>query len=528
VSVVLIEARFLSGRVHATPWGHHVNEGLVEWPPSPWRLLRALLSTGFTRLGWTVVPDEARRLLCAMAEQAPVYHLPSATLAHTRHYMPLFDGKTTRVIDAFAHVDGPLVVELFAELDSGCTSLLDRLLAAVPYLGRAESTVEMRRIERLPGGLARCASSDAAPTAEHEGIALLAPEAPVAFRAWRDAAVTEARAALGAKAREKGKAPAKNDLQRLEASLPCDAVDALLAATPDLQREGWSRPPGSRWLSYWRPAGALEARPKASPRARTQRERIDTALLALSSDTVRGTVLPSMRHALYRMEAVHDTLVKLSDPSGSDPSPCFTGSVHGDRLRGHRHASLIPLSLGRRPDRLDHVLVHAPMGFDAPSDSRALDAFNAIRKIFAKDLPDLFVVVAGLGELSSFEKAVPLVAASKVFRSESPFVPPRHLKPRGKDSLVGQVQAELETRGLPCAVRVELEVGEDQWIVQADGPLAGRPWRRFRGYARRRSSRAPPVDLGLSLRVTFDRPLRGPLTLGYASHFGIGVFRPER
>ena len=32
--MVAIEFRFLNRRYHATPWGHHVNEGAVEWPPS--------------------------------------------------------------------------------------------------------------------------------------------------------------------------------------------------------------------------------------------------------------------------------------------------------------------------------------------------------------------------------------------------------------------------------------------------------------------------------------------------------------
>jgi CRISPR-associated protein Csb2 len=41
--VPTLRLRFPGGRYHATPWGHHVNEGQVEWPPSPWRLLRALM-----------------------------------------------------------------------------------------------------------------------------------------------------------------------------------------------------------------------------------------------------------------------------------------------------------------------------------------------------------------------------------------------------------------------------------------------------------------------------------------------------
>jgi len=35
---------FPGGRYHATPWGRHVNEADLEWPPSPWRIVRALIA----------------------------------------------------------------------------------------------------------------------------------------------------------------------------------------------------------------------------------------------------------------------------------------------------------------------------------------------------------------------------------------------------------------------------------------------------------------------------------------------------
>jgi CRISPR-associated protein Csb2 len=41
--------RFPLGRYHATPWDRSANEGTTEWPPSPWRLLRALVATWYTR-----------------------------------------------------------------------------------------------------------------------------------------------------------------------------------------------------------------------------------------------------------------------------------------------------------------------------------------------------------------------------------------------------------------------------------------------------------------------------------------------
>ena len=338
--MLLIQARFLSGRFHATPWGRHVNEGVVEWPPSPWRLLRALLSAGFTRLGWRGVPDNAVALIELLASRPPRYHLPPATTSHTRHYMPLYGDKTTRVIDAFASIAEPLVFEFDIDPKHEHLTLLDRLLASIPYLGRAESTVELTRIDRFPSGYAICEEGDAAPTVAHEGIALLAPEDTIGFTKWRVSAVPDAIAALTARTGAKGKSPTKKEIAKAETSLPKSLVEALLATTPDLQREGWSRPPGTRWLSYWRPHGALEARPRAASPSPRRQGRSDTALLALSSDTVRVDVLPAMRDALYRMEALHQALVlKSAHERPNGPSPCFTGSVNGERIPGHRHAT---------------------------------------------------------------------------------------------------------------------------------------------------------------------------------------------
>jgi CRISPR-associated protein Csb2 len=35
---------FPAGRYHATPWGRHVNEAALAWPPEPVRILRALIA----------------------------------------------------------------------------------------------------------------------------------------------------------------------------------------------------------------------------------------------------------------------------------------------------------------------------------------------------------------------------------------------------------------------------------------------------------------------------------------------------
>src|SRR5580704_686109 len=85
--MTVLELKFLAGRYHATPWGRHVNEGVVEWPPSPWRLLRALVAV-WRRTCPEVPEPQVKRILAALA-QPPRFSLPPNTVAHTRHYMPL-------------------------------------------------------------------------------------------------------------------------------------------------------------------------------------------------------------------------------------------------------------------------------------------------------------------------------------------------------------------------------------------------------------------------------------------------------
>ena len=108
-----IVLRFPGGRYHATPWGSHVNEGAIEWPPSPWRLVRALTATGYSKLHWSGArpPQEAVTLFEKLAGVLPRYGLPSQAVGtHSRHYMPTARFKngreeTTLVLDTWAQVN---------------------------------------------------------------------------------------------------------------------------------------------------------------------------------------------------------------------------------------------------------------------------------------------------------------------------------------------------------------------------------------------------------------------------------------
>ena len=69
-----ISIRFLTGRAHLHHWHAHHSDGKVDWPPSPWRLLRALVAAAGT--GLTSLPEPLdERLSDTADDQMPVSRL---------------------------------------------------------------------------------------------------------------------------------------------------------------------------------------------------------------------------------------------------------------------------------------------------------------------------------------------------------------------------------------------------------------------------------------------------------------------
>ncbi|KYF57687.1 hypothetical protein BE08_38160 [Sorangium cellulosum] len=473
--------------------------------------------------------------------------------------MPVHRNATAKVLDAFAFVgrgDGAVLgVTWEVEPTAAERALFEALAERLSYLGRAESWVAAEVTDVLPQELSPCRASECAPGPGYERISLLTPMDAVEYAAFRGERVGGARATEREEPARRGarapkKSAASKEAAKLDAIYPADLLAALLKDTSELQRDGWSQPPGSRWLSYWRGRDALAKVPVRATRAAGRREkREDTALLALASNTARGEVLPPLVDGLLRMEVLHAALIRHSDRGdGLGPSPCLTGKdSHAAPLKGHGHAWLLPASLGRA-DHIDHVLVHVAMTLD----ERAREALSRVRKFYTKEMCT-FVTLVGVGTREDFEPAVPYVRAARVWTNVLPFVPPRHLKRHGVNSLEGQVQAELASRNLPPAERIEVELdggdycaARDFWDLwsrrhpgdvrvaaaapEEDAPrmeerLATR-WRHFRNVRLFKPEQRPPVATSLGLRITFREPVRGPIALGYASHFGLGTMAP--
>jgi len=532
--------RFPGRRYHATPWGHHVNEGQVEWPPSPWRLLRALIATGYATLRWPGdgPPPVARSLIEKLASVLPRYRLPSAVGTHSRHYMPLAKFKngredTTLVFDTWAQVDdGALTVIWDVALSDEETLLLTGLAERIGYLGRSESWVSARMArsnEPLPEG-DDCYPCDSvqAPGRGWEQVPLLAPLSVQRYDRWRRAAIGAELAKLPAadttkKKLTKEEKKALEQRQALEGSYPPDLAACLQTTTDWLRQLGWSQPPGSERVFYWRRTEALEAgAPKVCRKPVTVRP-VEAMLLSMATASGNNHALPSVIRTLPQAEMLHRALVRAASRHGDVPGKVLTGYDESGKplTEPHRHAHLLPLDLDE-DGHLDHILVWAPMGLDAAAQA----AVRAVRATFTKGgVAPLRLALAALGNLAELrglagvygEKLRSLVGSSAgaaEWMSVTPFVPPRYLKKRGRNTLEGQVIAELSARGLPepTDIRV-LDPRRDQRQL------------RIRHFIRsRRQGPAAPVNVAFSLSLRFAEPIKGPLCLGYGCHFGLGLF----
>ena len=526
-----LKLQFPGGRYHATPWGHHVNEGLIEWPPSPWRLLRALIACGFSSQGWSEIPQQARHLVIKLAGVLPSYQLPSASAAHSRHFMPigvLTKGReqTTLVFDTWANIgDGELLIHWPCELNDDEADVLKQLVTCLGYLGRSESWVEAELIaenQMQPTLFNAFPHQDGAhPGRGYEQVALMAAIPDEQYSAWHremtDAALAELPLPEGKK---KPTAKLLKDREKAIAPYPPDLLSSLTKDTAWWKQHGWSQPPGSQRVLYWRKSDSLQVGVPQRTKSR-QGRMVSTILLSLTTPSGNRSALPPSTRALPQAELFHRAIVARVGKGKSIHCPELTGKdEHNQPLRdNHAHAHTLPVDLDG-DGHLDHLIIYAKMGLG----DAAQRAIRSLRRTWTKgSVGDIQLAVAGSGDLTMLRQLPPPlhrqvelllgpIEGSRVWESITPFVPPRFLKARGRNTLLGQINAELASRQLPEAVSVEIDTNRT---------------RELRHYVRRRNHGGVPpfADIGYGLRLTFSKPLSGPIVLGYASHYGLGLFR---
>jgi len=163
----------LSGRYGATPWDRSEFEGQVEYPPSPWRLLRALLHGAFLLSNKRdQLPLGVAAMVEALAASEPAYHLPFGEFGQIRGFRPGYgcepvaplytkgptmynakgQPKRRSFIDSFLQLGAGTAIHVSwpVDLSGDQRSLLGDCLAGLSYLGRAEYPALWQLVPSMP------------------------------------------------------------------------------------------------------------------------------------------------------------------------------------------------------------------------------------------------------------------------------------------------------------------------------------------------------------------------------------------
>jgi len=501
---IVLHQVFPLGRFHATPWKvNPFDDPYGEWPPSPWRLARAVVARWYQ---WAreadpaPPPGELDALVRALSASTYRFHLPAHASKGSpiRQYFPVEFGwnpkakkqagvrsySTSLAQDNYwCMPSGDAgAVWWFLEGDDWTDELvtpLDRCLERITYFGRAEA---FTRIERVGDG---------------EDV----PQSNCELSEQRNAGAAPILALTAAATR--------SDVERV---------------TADPQVANRTEPPGARRMYATRPP-----RPPARemPRRPVVRENCHLLQFAIGwnvapepraivrlTSRFRGAVISELSKVKTGNQratwsrAPADVRSAMAEMTGKDAG--------GKPLQGHRHAEFFGWFEDGAATRL--IVWRDGRPFDEDEQTAILRA--AARELsWAAAGPDTDEWKVRLVPLDRAVSPPPGFdgAMARCWESVTPYVPSRHHlrggKERIRESSVEQIRRELALREVPGAAQVEAaSLGTPAWVA-VHVPRAAK--RTVLGDRR-----------GHVLCLSFPAPVGGPLRLGHSSSFGLGLFRP--
>jgi CRISPR-associated protein Csb2 len=567
---LVLHQEFPLGRFHATPWGANpFDDPHGEWPPSPWRLVRAIVARWYQ---WSRESesdrksDELDRLVAALCVSTYRFHLPvhARKGRPLRQYHPTEFGmdppnfKAHEAVFAAAAQSGDETRDQQLK-KAGALWWRETEAGLAVRVGSKGAKKKREKIEKLlgqPSEAWRSLFPDSGLRSYGTSLAqdnywCVAPDEPVWWflegDQWTDTLVSvldrclERVTYLGRAEtltrirRASDKTPDPNcvlseqrgpgsvpvltpcaDATRLDVERVTDHPDALKASIPT----------GARTLFAVRPV-----RPPSHERREPPPVRRDCRLLqfAVGWHVAPDTSAIVRLTARFRGVVLRELLrIKTRDPSATwsragsqvreSVADMFGKDAEGKPLAGHRHAEFMVWVEGRVPTRL--FVFRDGRAFDA--DEQAAVLLAAQREFSwtaAGPQNDTWKV-----RLVPLDRAVPPPPGfdgvpARVWESLTPYVPPRHHLRGGKlresESLEAQIRRELSLRVGSDTKSIVVEQLVDTAWVSVHVPLAQSGRRASLGSRR-----------GYTMRLTFSAPVTGPLRLGHSSSFGLGLFKP--
>lgn len=460
--------KFIAGRYHATQWGENVNEGMPDWPPSPWRIIRAIISVWHVKLN-SITKEEIEPILKKMIENKVCFYLPYSTRSHTRHYMPTWNS-TTKIIDSFVAVSpNESVVAIWNDvsLDDKQKEIINNISKSIQYLGRAESWCDVQHMEKdIPEP--NCSQIEDYQRQKTQTVKVLVPN--------------------------------KNT-----------SIEEICVETKELHKNHIIDPPGSQWVWYTLPDNRIT----------TQESKTVQKPMNVMRYKIAGNVRPKITETIMIADCVRKAIMsKYGKSNQGAMSQIFSGKDEkGNHAKNnHKHAFFLPTD-----EDGDNIIEHMTVVTTTiPFNQKEINAM-AETEIIRCGQSKFKMIFQERGKLNDFN-GIPVLQKSTRWASITPYVLNRHMKIRKKDGkkyiIDGpeeQLRKEIDNRfnGNITIKNIQIQDSKSKMITKLM-PIQFKRWRKDR----------LPGFGAYNILIEFNEEVQGPLSFGHGSHFGLGMCIP--
>ena len=501
---IVFQQKFPLGRFHANPWrAFPFDDPHGEWPPSPWRLLRAILARSYqlerergescdewrkslvrafctSTFRWCLPPFSWRGPGLRQYQPAQFgWFPPNKDKPGNRSYNPTLVNDNFWVIGNSGGNSYSGVIWWAVDGESWSEGELDRLDASLErmvYFGRTEAITEIRRVEELPEGVAINCELERVPSSG--SVPVLVPSA--------------------------------------EATL-----EQVQAVTDDPSVSKSTVPPGAHWLYAQRPVRPPAKLPRVRREVRMPTRLVQFAIGSRVNPPKKSVVVLTQR---FRGRVIREFLGenwKQASVEQRRMARLLTGKeVDGKPLQDPQHTH------ARFGIIFDHKTSKAARLLAWRNQPFTDDEQRAILNAAEQEIPLSFAKARSKDpwaiRLVPLDSQVPPPAgfdgqSYRNWHTAVPYVPPRHVYNRQGRTKTGELPEEQ--------LRLELSrQGYDITGLVVEVADQTAEWIRVHRPKRYRNGPTNTERRGYHVSLAFGRPVRGPISLGHSSHFGLGLF----
>ena len=470
---MIIKINLLLHQYHGNAWHHAHCEGLIDWPPAPWRILRSIVAGSYNVNFSEEQRSVLKQVLWKMAQVIPTYYLPPTAYLQWRSPRPQVKKDLSIAPGKTLYSACLLVPEsdsaIYCHYDIAYTdeelATLRKTMEGITYLGRRESPAVWELVEEMP-------LANAYP--DPSGVRVVA--SPTANLA--------------------------------EAEL-WDCLN--LSAADVFQHRKQAVFPGVGQTTY-----KLEP---SSPYPERDRLKSLPKRVLLS---VQGAHKVGVSQAIHLCEALHQRLVK------SHPEPVFTGMDRGVKISSHDHAFVTPIS-DRTGRWIDYLELYSHQGF-SQSAMNAIASTDRIRL-------DQWVSLVFTDFSQSLEQGTCWESITPMFLSRYPVMrhgKPRLISGTSYQKDCAEHQALKYLQFLPH-LNLKGEISFEEFLtglgIKINGLLiAVCSCEMWTGAGNMLSGKHGKlsVEKGFRVRMEFTRSVPAPISIGYRCHYGFGSLASVR